>query len=57
MRKVGTQPAMKSSHNVDVRGVARGDIRTWTHKGTHPSMEGKKPGDSLARFCKVAAYR
>jgi predicted esterase len=34
-----------------------GDIRTWTDKGTDPAMEGKKPGDSPARFYKLAAYR
>jgi len=34
-----------------------GGIRTWTDKGTDPSMEGKKPGDCRARFYRVAAYR
>jgi hypothetical protein len=34
-----------------------GDIRTWTDKGTDPSMEGTKPGDCPCRFYKLAAYR
>jgi len=34
-----------------------GDMRTWTDKGTAPSMAGKKPGDCPARFYRLAACR
>jgi len=35
----------------------KGDVRTWTDRGTHSAMEWKKPGDCSARLYKVAAYR